>query len=174
TIAPDLKDRTLIVNGASKAYAMTGWRLGIGAGPSSLMGGVRKILGQSTSNPCSITQYAGIAAFGGEQGFLKEWVATFHRRRDKVVKAINAIAGLSCLTPQGAFYVYPSCVDLIGKGGITNDVDFAERLLESEAVAVVPGAAFGLSPYFRISYATDDATLEEACARIARFCEGMT
>ena len=176
-IAPALKDRTLTMNGASKAYAMTGWRMGYGAGPKPLMDAIRKVLSQSTSNPCSISQYATVAALNGDHGFLAERNGAFRARRDRVHAALNAAPGLSCFLPQGAFYLYPSCEGVIGrKAGdtpIETDVDFAGALLEAESVAVVPGAAFGGSPAFRLSYATDMATLEEACARIARFCEGL-
>ena len=177
SVAPDLKDRTLTMNGASKAYAMTGWRMGYGGGPAQLMGMIRKVMSQSTSNPCSISQHATVAALNGDHGFLAERNAAFRARRDRVHAALNGAKGLSCFLPQGAFYLYPSCGGAIGKraGGrvIETDVDFCEALLDAEAVAVVPGTAFGSSPAFRVSYATDMATLEEACARVTRFCEGL-
>ncbi len=177
SVEPALKDRTLTMNGASKAYSMTGWRLGYGGGPEALMDAVRKLLGQSTSNPCSITQHAMVAALNGPHGFLKERNAAFRTRRDKVHAALNEAPGLSCPLPQGAFYLYPSCRGVIGKRGpggvIEDDIGFANQLLEAEGVAVVPGTAFGTAPAFRVSYATDMATLEEACVRIHKFCEGL-
>ncbi len=177
-LAPDLYDRTLTMNGASKAYAMTGWRIGYAAGPEKLIKAMAKIMSQSTSNPCSISQWAVVAALNGDHGFLAERNSAFKARRDMVVSMLNEAEGLSCSTPQGAFYVYPSCEGAIGKktpGGtvIGNDEDFAAALLEDEAVAVVLGAAFGLSPFFRISYATSTEALREACTRIQRFCASL-
>ena len=176
-VAPPLRERTLTMNGASKAYAMTGWRMGYGAGPKPLIDAIRKVGSQSTSNPCSISQHATVAALSGDHGFLAERNAAFRARRDRVHAALNEAEGLSCFLPQGAFYLYPSCAGVIGKraGGrvIETDVDFCEALLEAEAVAAVPGTAFGAGPAFRVSYATDMATLEEASARIARFCAGL-
>ena len=176
-VVPALKDRTLIVNGASKAYAMTGWRIGFGAGPEPLMAAIRKLLGQTTSNPCSIAQAATVAALNGEHGFLEEWKAAFRTRRDLVVSALEAIDGLTCQLPEGAFYCFPSCAALIGKKGagaaIENDVDFCTQLLEAEAVAAVPGTAFGAPGYFRVSYATGTDELEEALRRIARFVASL-
>lgn len=171
-IAPDLKDRIIIINGVSKAYAMTGWRMGYAAGPDALIKVMEMIQSQSTSNPCSITQAATVAALNGPQDFLPEWVASFKRRRDMVAKRLNEIKGLSCLTPEGAFYVYPSCAGVLGaetpKGRkITSSSEFVEYLLETAHVAAVAGEAFGLAPYFRISYATSDALLDKACTRIA-------
>ncbi len=178
-VEPRLYDRTLTVNGVSKAYAMTGWRIGYAAGPEHLIKAMRKVQSQSTSNPCSISQWAAVEALNGTQDFLPVHNEMFVRRRDLVVKALNAIDGISCLTPEGAFYVYPSIAGLIGKtsaGGtkITDDETFATALLEETGVAVVFGAAFGLSPNFRVSYATSDEALTEACARITTFCAGMT
>ena len=177
-VAPQLKDRTLTMNGASKAYAMTGWRMGYGAGPKVLIDAIRKVGSQSTSNPCSISQHATVAALSGDHGFLAERNAAFRTRRDRVHAALNAAEGLSCFLPQGAFYLYPSCEWAIGRraGGrvIETDVDFCAALLDAEAVAVVPGTAFGSGPAFRVSYATDMDTLEEACARIARFCDSLS
>ena len=177
-VAPELKARTLTMNGASKAYAMTGWRMGYGAGPERLMGAIRKVMSQSTSNPCSISQYATVAALNGDHGFLAERNAAFRARRDAVHAALNAAPGLGCFLPQGAFYLYPSCEGVIGKRAdgkvIETDLDFASALLDAEAVAVVPGTAFGSSPAFRLSYATDMETLREACVRITRFCEGLS
>ncbi|QFT99331.1 Aspartate aminotransferase [Roseovarius sp. THAF8] len=174
-VEPGLYDRTLTCNGVSKAYAMTGWRIGYAAGPEVLVGGMRKIQSQSTSNPCSISQWAAVEALNGTQDFLAPHNAIFVRRRDLVVDALNAIPGITCPRPEGAFYVYPSIQELIGKtsaGGTAIDSDeaFVTALLEETGVAVVHGAAFGLSPYFRVSYATSDAALKEACARIADFC----
>ncbi|WP_428517129.1 pyridoxal phosphate-dependent aminotransferase [Roseovarius sp.] len=174
-VEPGLYERTLTCNGVSKAYAMTGWRIGYAAGPEVLIGGMRKIQSQSTSNPCSISQWAAVEALNGTQDFLAPHNAIFVRRRDLVVDALNAIPGITCPRPEGAFYVYPSIEGLIGKtsaGGTAIDSDeaFVTALLEETGVAVVHGAAFGLSPYFRVSYATSDAALKEACARIADFC----
>lgn len=174
-IEPRLFDRTLTMNGVSKAYAMTGWRIGFAGGPAALIRGMSAIMGQSTTNPNSIAQYASVAALTGPQGFLAERALAFQRRRDLVVSMLNQAKGLTCRRPEGAFYVYPSCAALMGKRApsgavLHNDEDFARELLDSEGVAVVHGAAFGLSPYFRISYATSDEVLEDACARIQRFC----
>ena len=178
-VEPALYDRTLTVNGVSKAYAMTGWRIGYAAGPKPLIDAMRKVQSQSTSNPCSISQWAAVAALNGPHDFIAPNNVMFARRRDLVVNALNAIDGITCPSPEGAFYVYPSIKGLIGKttpGGtvITDDETFARALLEDTGVAVVFGAAFGLSPNFRISYATSDAALTEACARIARFCAALT
>ena len=178
-VEPQLYERTLTVNGVSKAYAMTGWRIGYAAGPEKLIGAMRKIQSQSTSNPCSISQWAAVEALNGTQDYIAPNNAMFVRRRDLVVKALNAIDGISCLTPEGAFYVYPSIAGLIGKTSaagakIDSDEAFATALLEETGVAVVFGAAFGLSPNFRVSYATSDEALTEACARIATFCEGLS
>ncbi|MGQ5701053.1 pyridoxal phosphate-dependent aminotransferase [Sandaracinobacteroides sp. A072] len=177
-VEPRLHDRTLTVNGASKAYAMTGWRIGFAGGPRALIKAMAKIQSQSTSNPCSIAQAAATAALNGPQGFLKERAAVFQQRRDLVVSMLNQAQGLSCPTPEGAFYVYPDCSGLIGKTTpqgqlLSNDEDVAAYLLESEGVAVVHGAAFGLSPAFRISYATATDVLEEACRRIQRACAAL-
>ncbi len=177
-IEPKLYDRTLTVNGVSKAYAMTGWRIGYAGGPASLIKAMGKIQSQTTSNPCSISQAAATAALNGDQGFLKARNDAFKDRRDFVVGMLNDAEGLECLTPEGAFYVYPSCVGVIGKKTpdgrtIENDTDFVSYLLESQGVAVVQGEAFGLSPYFRISYATDMKTLKEACERIQKACAAL-
>jgi aspartate aminotransferase len=177
-VEPKLYDRTLTVNGVSKAYAMTGWRIGYAGGPEKLIATMRKIMSQSTSNPCSISQYASVAALNGDHGFLAERNEVFKSRRDMVVNALNDCEGLSCATPEGAFYVYPSCAGVIGKSSpkgalISSDKDFATALLEEEQVAVVFGEAFGLSPAFRISYATSTEALEEAMKRIKRFCAAL-
>ncbi len=177
-IEPALKSRTLTMNGVSKAYAMTGWRIGYGAGPQELIGAMAKLQSQSTSNPCSISQYAALAALTGPQDYIADSRAVFQRRRDLVVAGLNACPGIDCPVPQGAFYVYPSIKALIGKTSahgtlIADDEAFATALLDETGVAVVFGAAFGLSPHFRISYATSDAVLADACARIGRFCEGL-
>ncbi|MFB2530848.1 pyridoxal phosphate-dependent aminotransferase [Paracoccus sp. p3-h83] len=176
-VEPGLYDRTLTCNGVSKAYAMTGWRIGYAAGPEALIKAIGKVQSQSTSNPCSISQHAAVQALNGPQDYIRDSRAAFERRRNLVVAALNDCPGITCPTPEGAFYVYPSIADLIGKTSpkgvaITDDEVFATALLEEEGVAVVFGAAFGLSPNFRISYATSDAALTEACARIKRFCEG--
>ena len=178
-VEPALYDRTLTVNGVSKAYAMTGWRIGYAAGPKPLIDAMRKIQSQSTSNPCTISQWAAVEALNGTHDFVAPNNAMFARRRDLVVKALNAIPGVTCPVPEGAFYVYPSIKGLIGKTSpagtvITDDEVFARALLEETGVAVVFGAAFGLSPNFRISYATSDAALTEACARIQRFCAALS
>ncbi len=178
-VEPRLKDRTLTMNGVSKAYAMTGWRIGYGAAPSALIKAMAMLQSQSTSNPTSISQYAAEAALNGPQDYITDSRAVFQRRRDLVVAGLNACPGINCPTPQGAFYVYPSIARLIGAttaSGTVIDSDevFANALLEETGVAVVFGAAFGLSPHFRISYATSDEQLTEAVARIRRFCEGCT
>ncbi len=178
-VEPRLHERTLTVNGVSKAHAMTGWRIGYAGGPEPLIAAMRKIQSQSTSNPCTISQWAALEALEGPQDHIAANNAVFKRRRDLVVSRLNAIDGITCPTPEGAFYVYPSIAGLIGRtsaGGtvIADDEAFATALLEETGVAVVFGAAFGLSPNFRVSYATSDAALEEACARIATFCAGMT
>ncbi|ETD82077.1 pyridoxal phosphate-dependent aminotransferase [Rhodobacter capsulatus] len=177
-VEPGLYDRTLTCNGVSKAYAMTGWRIGYAGGPEVLIKAMAKVQSQSTSNPCSISQYAAVAALNGPQDYISESRVAFERRRDLVVAALNTCPGISCPVPEGAFYVYPSIAGLIGKTSaagvqITDDETFATALLEETGVAVVFGAAFGLSPAFRISYATSDAALVDACARIKSFCEGL-
>ncbi len=177
-VAPDLYDRTLTVNGVSKAYAMTGWRIGYGGGPRPLIDLMRKVAGQTTSNPSSVSQWAAVEALNGPQDFIAERARHFEARRDLVVSMLNQATGIRCATPEGAFYVYPSIEGLIGKtteGGVTIDSDdtFATELLDAEGVAVVQGSAFGLSPYFRISYATSESVLEEGCRRIQRFCAGL-
>ncbi|MFP4328925.1 MAG: pyridoxal phosphate-dependent aminotransferase, partial [Paracoccaceae bacterium] len=177
-VEPGLHERTLTVNGVSKTYAMTGWRIGYAAGPEPLIAAMRTLQSQSTSCPCSISQWAAVEALTGPQDFIAANNRTFRRRRDMVVRALNAIDGIHCPVPEGAFYVYPSIAGLIGRtsaGGtvIADDAGFARELLEEEGVAVVFGAAFGLSPHFRISYATSDAALQEACTRIARFCKAL-
>ena len=177
-VEPALYDRTLTMNGASKAYAMTGWRIGYAGGPTQLIGAMRKVMSQSTSNPCSVSQWATVAALNGDHDFLKERNAAFRERRDLVVSMLNDAKGIECMSPEGAFYVYPSCAGCIGKTSSTgikieDDESFAAALLEEEAVAVVPGVAFGLSPFFRISYATDKSSLEDACFRIQKFCDGL-
>ena len=178
-VEPALYDRTLTVNGVSKAYAMTGWRIGYAAGPEKLIGAMRKVQSQSTSNPCSISQWAAVEALNGTQDYIPKHNEIFARRRDLVVDMLNAIDGMVCPKPEGAFYVYPSIAGLIGKTSaagtkITDDEVFATALLEETGVAVVFGAAFGLSPNFRISYATSDDALKEACGRIQSFCAAMT
>ncbi len=178
-IAPALKDRTLTVNGVSKAYAMTGWRIGYAGGPEKLIGAMRKIQSQSTSNPCSISQWAAVEALNGPQDYIGESVAAFQRRRDLVVEGLNAASGVDCPVPEGAFYVYPSiegCIGKTSKGGmaIATDEDFCRALLEETGVAVVFGAAFGVSPAFRVSYAAADDVLTEALSRIQDFCAGLS
>ena len=178
-IEPRLLDRTLTVNGVSKAYAMTGWRIGYAAGPEELIKAMRKIQSQSTSNPSSISQYAAVEALNGPQDYLEDNKKLFQGRRDLVVSMLNQPKGITCPKPDGAFYVYPDISGCIGKtseGGtlITDDEAFATALLDETGVAVVFGAAFGLSPNFRVSYATSDEALTEACQRIQRFCANLT
>ncbi len=178
-VEPALYERTLTMNGVSKAYAMTGWRIGYAGGPKSLIDAMRKVLSQTTSNACSISQWASVAALNGPHDFLAERNGVFKARRDLVVAGLNAAEGLSCATPDGAFYVYPDCSGAIGKRApsgriIESDRVFAEELLESEKVAVVFGEAFGLSPAFRISYATSNTALEQAMDRIQRFCAALS
>ena len=177
-VEPGLYDRTLTMNGVSKAYCMTGWRIGYAAGPEKLIKAMGTIQSQSTSNPCSISQHAALEALTGPQEFLADWRAVFQRRRDLVVSMLNQARGVTCPKPEGAFYVYPDVAGCIGKatpGGtvISNDEVFATALLEETGVAVVFGAAFGLSPNFRVSYATSDEVLRDACARIQRFCASL-
>jgi aspartate aminotransferase len=177
-VAPALYARTLTVNGVSKAYAMTGWRIGYAGGPKPLIDLMRKVAGQTTSNPSSISQWAAVEALNGPQDFIGERRQAFERRRDLVVSMLNQATGIRCPNPEGAFYVYPSVEGLIGKATadgtvIDSDETFATALLEAEGVAVVHGAAFGLSPYFRISYATSDKVLEDACQRIQRFAASL-
>ncbi|WP_374593421.1 pyridoxal phosphate-dependent aminotransferase [Sphingosinicella sp.] len=177
-VCPDLYDRTLTVNGASKAYSMTGWRIGFAGGPTQLIKAIAKIQSQSTTNPCAIAQAAATAALNGPQDFLKARVETFRGRRDLVVSMLNQTDGLKCATPDGAFYVYPDCTGLIGRktpsgAVLANDEDVASYLLEAEGVAVVHGGAFGVSPAFRISYATSTELLEDACTRIQRACGAL-
>lgn len=172
---PELYARTLTVNGMSKAYAMTGWRLGYAGGPKELIAAMIKVQGQSTSNASSVSQAAGVAALGGDHGYLKEWRAAYMRRRNLAVAALQKASGLSCDTPGGAFYIFVSCAGVIGKktpGGktIASDADFCAYLLQDYGVAVVPGAEFGQSPCFRISYALSDEQLAEACRRIKDAC----
>jgi aspartate aminotransferase len=174
-VEPALYERTLTMNGVSKAYAMTGWRIGYAGGPEPLINAMRKVMSQTTSNPSSISQWAAVEALNGTQAFIKPNAKLFEQRRDLVVSMLNQAAGMHCPTPEGAFYVYPSVEGLIGKTApsgktIATDEDFAVELLETEGVSVVFGAAFGLSPFFRISYATSNAVLEDACQRIQRFC----
>ncbi len=177
-VEPRLRDRVLTVNGVSKAYAMTGWRIGYAGGPEALIRAMRKIQSQSTSNPTSISQWAALEAISGPQDYIREANVAFLRRRDLVVGRLNAIPGVQCPTPEGAFYVYPSIRELIGRTDpsgkrIETDEDFARALLETEGVAVVHGEAFGMSPCFRISYATADEVLSEGCDRIERFCASL-
>ncbi|MEM7425038.1 MAG: pyridoxal phosphate-dependent aminotransferase [Pseudomonadota bacterium] len=177
-VEPGLYERTLTMNGVSKAYCMTGWRIGFAGGPEPLIKAMAKLQSQSTSNPSSIAQWAAVEGLNGPQDFIPKHNEVFKQRRDLVVSMLNQANGISCLTPEGAFYVYPSCEGTLGKtsaGGkkIENDQDFVTALLEEEGVAAVQGSAFGLSPHFRISYATSTEALEEACQRIQRFCGGL-
>ena len=169
-----LKNRTLTMNGVSKSYAMTGWRIGYAAGPKDIIKAIRKIQSQSTSNPSSISQAAAVEALNGTQGFIKKRSNAFKQRRDFVVKSLNNIKGISCLTPNGAFYVFPSCKGLLNKKTkLKTDTDFVQKLLEKSNVAVVQGSAFGLEGYFRISYATSMKNLKKAMERIKSFCESL-
>jgi aspartate aminotransferase len=177
-VEPRLLERTLTVNGVSKAYCMTGWRIGYAGGPEKLIKAMAMIQSQSTSNPSSVSQAAAVAALNGPQDFIPRNNEAFKRRRDLVVDMLNKAPGLFCPRPEGAFYVYPSCAGTIGKTTpsgrkIQTDSDFVEALLEAEGVAVVQGTAFGLAPYFRISYATSDEQLKDACTRIQRFCAAL-
>jgi aspartate aminotransferase len=177
-VEPALYERTLTMNGVSKAYCMTGWRIGYAAGPEELIKAMDMVQGQQTSGACTIAQFAALEALNGPQDFLPGFRQAFERRRDLVVSMLNQASGLKCPKPEGAFYVYPSCEGTIGKTApsgnrIESDKDFVSELLDAEGVAVVQGSAFGLGPNFRISYATADATLEEACRRIQRFCGSL-
>jgi aspartate aminotransferase len=177
-VEPKLYDRTLTMNGVSKSYCMTGWRIGYGAGPEVLIKAMSKLQSQSTSNPSSIAQWAAVEALNGRQDFIAANNKVFKERRDLVVSMLNQAKGLSCPTPEGAFYVYPSCAGTIGKTApsgnvIKTDEDFVTELLAAEGVAAVHGAAFGSSPFFRISYATATPVLEDACMRIQRFCGNL-
>ena len=178
-VEPALYDRTLTLNGVSKAYAMTGWRVGYAAGPLELVKAMNKIQSQSTTHTSSISQAAATAALNGPHDFIPKNNAVFKERRDLVVSMLNQATGLECLTPEGAFYVYPSCAGCLGKSTpdgkkIETDGDFVTYLLDAEGVAAVQGEAFGLSPYFRVSYATSTELLEEACRRIQRACAALT
>ncbi|WP_455480403.1 pyridoxal phosphate-dependent aminotransferase [Bartonella sp. B12(2025)] len=177
-VEPDLYDRTLTMNGVSKAYAMTGWRIGYAGGPQKLIKAMDTIQGQQTSGTSSISQWAAVEALNGPQDFIAQNKSIFQTRRDLVVSMLNQAPGINCPTPEGAFYVYPSCTELIGKKTpegkvISCDEDFVIALLETESVAVVHGSSFGLGPAFRVSYATSEKLLEEACLRIQRFCSNL-
>ena len=177
-IHEDLFSRTLTMNGVSKSHSMTGWRIGYCGAPKEIIDSMRKLIGQSTSNPSSISQWAAVEALNGSDDFLKEWLTAFEERRDYIVKSLNDCKGITCLEPKGAFYVYPSCLGIIGKkykegSIIKNDSIFSMLLLKEKLVSVVPGEAFGLSPYFRISYATSLGNLKIACERIKEFCEEL-
>jgi len=171
---PNLKNRTLTMNGVSKSYAMTGWRIGYAGGPKEIIKAIRKVQSQSTSNPSSVSQAAAVEALNGTQNFIKTRSKEFKKRRDFVVKSLNMIKGINCLTPNGAFYVFPSCKDLLNKKTkLKTDSDFVKKLLEKSNVAVVQGSAFGLEGYFRISYATSMKNLKKAMERIKTFCESL-
>jgi len=175
----ELKDRVLTMNGVSKAYSMTGWRIGYAAGPKEIVKAIAKIQSQSTTNPSSISQAAAVEALNGKQDFIKERAKSFQERRDFVVKALNEIDGIECLNPDGAFYVFPSCKGLIGKKDLNgnvlnNDSDFVKSLLENSGVAVVQGSAFGLQGFFRISYATSMENLKKALEKISSFCKSLS
>ncbi len=177
-VVPELFDRTLTLNGVSKAWAMTGWRVGWACGPLEIVKAMNKLSSQSTTHTSSISQAAAVGALNGPMDFIGPRNDAFRRRRDLVVDMLNAAEGITCLTPEGAFYVYPSVAGCIGKATpdgktIASDEDFVTALLESEGVAAVHGAAFGLEPHFRVSYATSDAALTEACTRIQRFCAAL-
>ena len=175
---PELKNRVVTMNGVSKSYAMTGWRIGYAAGPKEIIKAMAKIQSQSTTNPSSISQAAAVEALNGNQDFIPIRAKAFEERRDFVVNSLNSIDGINCLKPDGAFYVFPSCKDLIGKKDINgkkieNDSDFVQSLLENNGIAVVQGSAFGLEGYFRISYATSMENLEKALKKISNFCEAL-
>ncbi|MDP6787890.1 MAG: pyridoxal phosphate-dependent aminotransferase [Rhodospirillales bacterium] len=177
-VAPDMADRTLTVNGVSKTYGMTGWRIGYAGGPSALIRAMARIQYQCTTSPCSVSQAAAVSALLGSQDQVTERMARFEKRRDLVVGLLNAVDGLDCLSPRGSFYAYPACAGLMGKrapdgGTIDNDADLASYILEAERVSVLPGAAYGLSPHLRISFANDEDALTEGCARIARACSAL-
>ncbi len=177
-VEPKLYDRTLTMNGVSKSYCMTGWRIGYAGGPANLIKAIAKIQSQSTSNPSSVSQAAAVEALNGPQDFIAKHNVSFKERRDMVVEMLNKAPGLHCHKPEGAFYVYPSCAGVVGKmtpegKRIATDDDFVTYLLEAEGVAAVQGSAFGLSPHFRISYATSTEALKEACSRIIRACEKL-
>ena len=177
-LEPALKNRTLTVNGVSKAYAMTGWRLGYGGGPKALIEAMAVVQSQSTSNPCSISQAAATEALSGPQAIVTEWREAFQHRRDLVVQRLNAIEGISCRRPEGAFYTFASCAGLIGRRTpdgtlIASDAAFCRYLLDAHDLAVVPGSCFGLAPHFRISYAASEANLLEACERMALACKAL-
>jgi len=176
-VVPELGSRTLTMNGVSKSHAMTGWRIGYCTGPQELLKAMTKLQSQSTTNACSIAQWAAVEALNGPQDFLKDWRQVFQNRRDMVVNGLNAANGIDCLTPAGAFYVFPSCKGLLGKSSakgtrMETDEDFVMALLEETGVALVHGSAFGLSGHFRLSYAASDAELNGAVARIQEFCLG--
>ncbi|MBK5912531.1 aspartate aminotransferase [Rhodothalassium salexigens] len=178
-VNPNLYDRTLTCNGVSKAFAMTGWRIGYAGGPEALIKAMTKVQSQSTSNPCSISQAAAEAALNGPMDFLAQRNAAFRDRRDMVVRELNAAEGLDCRTPEGAFYVFPRCAGLIGRTTpegkrLDSDLDVVTYFLESQGVAAVHGSAFGLSPFFRVSYATDTDSLREACRRIQEACAALS
>ena len=174
TQIPKLKNRVLTMNGVSKSYAMTGWRIGYAAGPVEIINAIRKIQSQSTSNPSSISQAASVEALNGTQKFIRTRAKSFKERRDFVVKSLNSIKGINCLKPNGAFYVFPNCKKLLGKkNNLKKDSDFVKKLLEKANVAVVQGSAFGLDGYFRISYATSMKNLKVALKRIKDFCEKL-
>ena len=175
---PELKSRVVTMNGVSKSYAMTGWRIGYAGGPKDIIKAIAKIQSQSTTNPSSISQAAAVEALNGKQDFISIRSKAFQERRDFVVNSLNSINGINCLKPEGAFYVFPNCKELIGKKDklgkkIENDADFVESLLENYGIAVVQGSAFGLPGYFRISYATSMENLKKAMDRIKNFCEGL-
>ncbi len=177
-VEPRLHERTLTMNGVSKSYCMTGWRIGYAAGPEMLIKAMAKLQSQSTSNPSSISQWAAVEALNGPQDFIAANNKVFKQRRDLVVAMLNQARGITCPVPEGAFYVYPSCQGVIGKTApsgnpIRTDEDFVTELLAAEGVAAVHGAAFGMSPFFRISYATATEVLEDACKRIQRFCGNL-
>jgi len=178
-VAPDLKDRTVMINGASKAYAMTGWRIGYAGGPAALMKEMGKMQSQATAGPCSVSQAAAVAALAGPQHFIAERAKAFEHRRDLVVSMLNQATGLSCARPEGAFYLFPSCEGLIGRRTpsgkvIENDTDFVRYLMDEHGVATVQGAAYGLSPHFRVSIAASEEELIAACERIQVACSSLT
>ena len=173
-VEPRLRDRVFVTNGVSKTYAMTGWRIGYGAGPAELVAAINKLQSQISSCPSSISQAAAVAALNGPQDFIASSVTVYQGRRDRAAKLLNDIPGLSCIAPSGGFYLFVNCTALLGNGPIRTDEDFARYLLESQQVAVIHGAAYGSPGYFRISFATSNAVLDEACDRIARACADLS
>ena len=170
-VEPALKERTVVLSGVSKAYAMTGWRIGYAAGPAKIIGAMKKVQSQSTSNPCSIAQHAAVAALNGDQSFIQEMVTEFKGRHDRLVTQLNEIEGVKAIAGQGTFYTFPNIEALMAMKGMATDIELCEKLLEEENVALVPGTAFGAPGHFRLSFAAAQSVLDEAIARIHRFAK---